>query len=414
MTKTDKAQEQIKNKYLEENYGKNILPLSLFDNAVRPGGNPIEIIFFYKNDTDALKFKKSILKTIKYYNLFSSRLIMVGENRFALQYCTDGFIPTILPAMNISFSNINLENFKKRMVHVKTLPGEPLFAVTGLPIKDGILVGISCSHAVADGISILLFLYAWMCITDRKNFLHPSPQRLFKGAPISSDKIDKAFTPSLSKLSVKVQNRYKSRNIKTYSKREYFSEEFLNKIKDKTKSENGKYVISHNQIINALLLKKFHNQILPNTDRIVLRNPITLRDIHPDIDSLYIGNAIFICFAEFTKNEIDNMSISQIVYRINESITKVRNKNYIKGIAYLSEYGIEFKPEIFKDYPSYNMVTDIVSANLTHLNDLESLGVGTNLGDILYIDSTIQTGFTILKEKSGSIFAEITSMYPFN
>lgn len=33
---------------LEENYGKNILPLSLVDNDRFPGGRPVELVLFYK------------------------------------------------------------------------------------------------------------------------------------------------------------------------------------------------------------------------------------------------------------------------------------------------------------------------------------------------------------------------------
>lgn len=398
--------------YIEKNCGKNILPLSIFDNVVRPGGSPIDILFFVTKKLPITEFKRTLIKTVEHYNIFSSCLIMIGQDRFALQYCTDGFIPMVLPDMDVALSDQVIEDFKKRMIHIKTLPGEPLFAVTGVQLKDGILAGVSVSHAVSDGISILLFLYAWLSITGGKSFLPPSPQKLFKGSPLRFDQIDKAFIPPLSELSEKIQNRIKSRDVKVYLKREYFSEEFLSEIKNKAKSENEKYIISNNQIMNAFLLKKYHHHILPHADKIVVRTPITLRDLHPDIDSLYLGTAIFLSFTEFTKDEINNMSIPQIAYRMKESITKARNKDYIKEIAYLSEYGIEFKPDVFKNYPPYNTDTDIISANLVHLNDLDTMNVGSDLGTILSVEAAMQTGFTLLKEKSGSIFAEISSMYP--
>ena len=398
--------------YLEENYGKNILPLSIFDNAVRPGGNPMEDLLFYKKGTSILKLRESLVKTVEHYNLFSSRLIMIEHNKFALQYCTDGAMIKILAPLKAASNNINIEDIKKMMVHVQTLPGEPLFAVTGIPIEDGILGAISCSHAVCDGISLILFLYTWGCIIEGKDFPLPSTQRLFQGSPIRSDKINKAFIPPLSELSDAIQNRVeRNKNIKTYSKREYFSDEFLDEIKNKAKSENEKCKISSNQIINSCLLKKYHSVILPDAEKIRLRVPINLRDVHPDIDALYIGNAFFISFAEFTKDEINKMSMYQIAYRLKETIKNARNENYIKEIAYLSKYGVDFKADIFKNYPPYNVDTDILSTNLTHLNDLESLGLGSKVGSLLNIDSTVPTCFTMLKEKSDRMFAEITSRY---
>jgi len=58
---------------------------------------------------------------------------MIGHNKFALQYCTDGIKISVLPPMDVTFDKINIDDIKKMMVHVKTLPGEPLLAITGIP-----------------------------------------------------------------------------------------------------------------------------------------------------------------------------------------------------------------------------------------------------------------------------------------
>lgn len=405
------SKEQIE--YLEENLGKNILPLSIFENEIRPGNAPGEIIIFYKKETPIPKLTNSFLKAAEYYNLFSSRLIMIDDDKFALHHCTDGIEIKVMRPINVTFNKIDIDDIKKMMVHVETLPGEPLVALTGIPIKDGVFGGISCSHAMTDGISLLLFLFAWSCIIEGKDFLPPSTQRLFKGKPIHSDKIDKVFMPPLSELSDKIQNRVKHRrNLKTYSKKEYFSNEFLNELKNKAKRENEKFVISNNQIINAFLLKKYHHQILPDADRIRLRTPINLREINSDIDPMYIGTAYFINITEFTKDEIDKMSIYEIAYRLNASITESRSEKFIKKISYISEYGVEINADILENFSPFNIGTDIVSSNLTHINDLESMGLGSNVGGIVYFGVTAPTSFSMMKEKSGSMYADITSIYP--
>ena len=223
-------------RYFEKNYGKNILPLSMSQNEYMPGSRPLEILFFWKRESPYEEGKESLLKTIKHYNLFSSCLIMVEDNKFALQYCTDGVKINLLPPINDTFDSVNVNDIKNRMIHVKTLPGESLFAVTFVPVKDGTFVGISCSDAVADVFSLILFLFAWKCIIEGSDdFPLPSPQRLFKGKPISSDKIDKAFIPHLLELSNKIKNRVKSNEVRTYIKKEYFTDELLNEIKSKVR-----------------------------------------------------------------------------------------------------------------------------------------------------------------------------------
>jgi len=401
-------------KYLEDNYGKNILPLSIFDNENFIGINPLEILIYYKKETSIPKLKECLLKTIEHYNLFSSRLIMIDQDKYALQYCRNGAVIKVLPPIDATVDDIDIDVIKKMMVHVKTLPGEPLFAVTGIPINDGVLGALSCSHAICDGISLMLFLYAWNCLIQGRSILPPSKQRLFKGIPVDFDKVDRVFIPPLSELNDNIKSRVNHlSNIKIYTSKEYFSDEFLTEMKHRAKIENDKYKISNNQIMTSILLKKYHEYILPDTETIVLKSPINLRGIHPNVDSMYIGSANFNGFKEFTREEIDKLTINEIAYRIKESITNMRQENYAKEIAHLSEYGIEINMDVFrKNRPPYSVHTNVVSSNLTHLNDIESLFMGPDVGSLLYIGVAVETGFTILKEKNGRIFAQITSRYP--
>jgi len=76
--------------FLEENYGKTILPLNIVENEDLPGTNSLEILFFWNRESTFEEAKESCIKATDHYNLFSSRLIMIDDNKFALQYCHDG------------------------------------------------------------------------------------------------------------------------------------------------------------------------------------------------------------------------------------------------------------------------------------------------------------------------------------
>lgn len=397
--------------FLEENYGKTILPLNIVENEDLPGTNSLEILFFWNRESTFEEAKESCIKATDHYNLFSSRLIMIDDNKFALQYCHDGAAFHFLPQIDATFESINVDDIRKMVVDVKTLPGEPLFAVTVVPIKGGRFVGIRCSHAVGDAFSLIFWCFIWKCIIEGSEFPPPSKQRLFTGQPVDFDQIDKVFTPPLSELSDRIQHRVQSGSPKIYSQQEYFTDEFFKDVKDQAKAENEQYIISSHQIMTAFLLKKYHDKMLPDTDKIILRNPINLRELYPDLDPMYIGNAYFASLTEFTKEEINTMSIPQIAYRLKESIHQARNKDHIKEILYLSDYGIEFKADVLKKYNPFNIETDISAANLTQLSDPESIGLDSNLVNILYMGSTAQTSFIILNQRN-TLFAQITSRYP--
>ena len=89
-------------------------------------------------------------------------------------------------------------------------------------------------------------------------------------------------------------------------------------------------------------LKKYHDHILRDTEKVRLRNGINLRDLHPDIDPLHLGNATFTSMTEFTRKEIHAMSIAQIANRLKETIAGYRNEKFAKALSYLTEYGIEY------------------------------------------------------------------------
>lgn len=399
--------------YLEENMGKTILPFSNFENKIRLGTEAIEVLLYYKKDWTPQQYFEAFVQAANHFNLFSSRIIRMDDDKYALHYCTDGVQLHNLSPMDKTFKEIDIEDIKKKIVKVKTLPGEPLLSLTTIKLKDGTLGGVSCSHAVCDGIIFILFLSLWGCFIEGTPPLQPSPQRLFTGKPVRSDKIDKIFFPPLSELSDEIKERLKSVEEKIYTKREYFPDELLEDIKKKAKLENEKYNISSNQIMNALILKNYHKQMLPGAEKIRLRTPVNLRDVHPDIDTMYLGNAYFDSIAEFSKDELDKLSVYEIAYRMKESIAVMRNEDYIRGIASLSKYGIQLKSDLIENYSLYNVDTDMLSANLVHLNDIAALGLPDEKGKFLYVTTPVHTGFVILKEDSGKIFADITSRYPF-
>lgn len=399
--------------YLEENMGKTILPFSNFENKIRLGTEAIEVLLYYKKDWTPEQYFEAFVKAANHFNLFSSRIIRIDDDKYALHYCTDGVQFYNLSPMDKTFKEIDVEDIKKKIVKVKTLPGEPLLSLTTIKLKDGTLGGVSCSHAVCDGIIFILFLSLWGCFIEGTPPLQPSSQRLFKGKPVSSDKIDNIFFPPLSELNDEIRERLKSVDEQIYTKREYFPDELLEEIKKKAKLENEKYKISNNQIMNALILKNYHKQMLPGAEKIRLRTPVNLRDVHPDIDAMYLGNAYFDSIAEFSKDEMDKLSIYEIAYRLKESIAVMRNEEYIRGIASLSKYGIQLKSDLIENYSLYNIDTDMISANLAHLNDIAALGLPDEKGKFLYVTTPVHTGFVILKEESGKIFADITSRYPF-
>jgi len=184
-------------------------------------------------------------------------------------------------------------------------------------------------------------------------------------------------------------------------------------MKHQAQANNREFVISNNQIMTAWLLKKYHHHILPHTDKIVIRTPVDLRTVHPGVDPMYIGYAVINSFSEFRKKEIDHMSVVETACRLKESIHHTRTKRFIQEATYLSKYGIEIREEVLKQFPPYNPDTDIVSTNMTHLSDLESLFLGPDAMRIEHIGvASVKTSFAMVREKNSQMSAQITSRYP--
>ena len=190
---------------------------------------------------------------------------------------------------------------------VRGLPGDPLLLGSLTPTTEGCVIGLSVSHIVADGMTIFIFFAIWTALMSGKKPPKPSDQRSFE-----QSRIVKNFRPLRVPLATRVQSR---NDMYSTLNQEYTFLSLPDSLTTKLLTEVGPESPALNHIVAAHLLRRFEPNILPDSEILRLRIPIDMRNLHPSIDPLYLGNAFFDAVIAFSRNELGEQSLSALAYQ---------------------------------------------------------------------------------------------------
>lgn len=154
---------------------RKIYPLSAIDHVFTGSGSyPIEFIFVYNKRIDEKRLKESLRKTLEFFPMIASRLVPHGPDAYAFELSPDGLL------FNVSESSLDFEENDKKHEYidpVETLEGNPLSKILLTHTPGGSVLGVSISHALADGFSYFHFLSSWARIFHQQQIFPPVHSR---------------------------------------------------------------------------------------------------------------------------------------------------------------------------------------------------------------------------------------------
>ena len=188
------------------------IPLNILEcNFV--GIPPINNIFVYPEIPDITRLERTLRETLCDYSLFSSILRDNSDKSLVFMFDPDAMrfvIESNLPTSVLG----NIET--KRLLEIAhTKPGSNVLSIKASSMEDGqFVLGVSISHAVADGFSLYHFLRAWAaryrgdvphkpCQRHNFNLSHVQQSALVE----STDAVpaDGAIAPVLSNVKTEVR-----------------------------------------------------------------------------------------------------------------------------------------------------------------------------------------------------------------
>lgn len=152
-----------------------LIPLSPVDHVfIGRGAYPIEFVFAYAGAIDAGRLEESLRRACEAFPPVSSRFVRVRGDALAFEPYEGGC------TFGVADSAVAYEEARHRSAFldpVDGLEGEPLGRILLTRTPTGCVLGVSLSHAVADGYSYFYFLTSWARLFRGETFPPPSHAR---------------------------------------------------------------------------------------------------------------------------------------------------------------------------------------------------------------------------------------------
>jgi len=151
------------------------IPLSPIDHIFTGKGSyPIQFAFAYLGTINAGQLQKSLAEVLKHFPPLQSRLVKISDHSFGLAPTTGGLSFQVVDSP-MTFQDA--QDCSSFLDPVHSIVGEPLTKIKLTHTPAGSVLGVSISHAVADGFSYFHFLASWARVFHGKDFPQPDHRR---------------------------------------------------------------------------------------------------------------------------------------------------------------------------------------------------------------------------------------------
>ena len=378
-----------------------IIPLSPIDHVFTGVGSyPIGFVFAYKDTIDPARLRSSLDKTLEQFRPLRSKLIKISEHSYGLQPADDGL------SFEVSSSSETFEDSKdisKFLDSVHSVEGEPLTKIKLTQTPRGSVLGVSISHALADGFSYFHFLSSWSRVFQGKRILSPSHQRELL-MPKTSDH-QKLITPDdiLARCGFfwGGKRHASSREQIHYEERLLISKDTMSNLLAEAQKE-CEVPLFYNDVITAFLWKKYITEWNEsgNNPTTYVSCPFDYRRVLRILPRTYFGNALCCATASLDYESLVHASLGKLALLIRKAVAQVKQDYVLGSLKTLEslrqQKGLAAMEEIHVLHPQDGLVVTNISR--LPVQNLE-FGSGTPTG--FQVLSSAQRAAAILLAQDG-------------
>ncbi len=379
---------------------QEIIPLSPIDHVFTGiGSYPIEFVFSYKGKIDEARLLESLKKVLKYFAPVSSKLVKISEKAYGFDCSSDAYY------FEVTASDLNFSETEKRTIFidpVDTVEGEPLIKIRLTHTPEGTVLGVSISHAVADGFSYFYFLTSWAKVFHGKAIFPPSHQRdlLIEnsgmvGKPITNVDVLRGSGLFLASKRAAIPREHLAWETVNLNQAQ------LKSLLEETQAEcNAR--LSFNDVVTAMLWKEYIPKWAHAGGQVstFMSCPVDFRRLLEGFPQNYFGNAVVLATTEMAYDDLLSSSMSDLALKIRDKVASVDRK-YINGsmdiLDQLQKHsGIDVNEYIHVAHPSEGML-------VTNLSRLPVPEVAFNAGPPISYEilTPAQRGAVILPSADG-------------
>jgi hypothetical protein len=359
------------------------IPLSAYDQSFGLAPSVVRVLS-YRYVPDIERFNFALSRAFERFPQFATELARSHRGSSELvslqsRQCLTVRSPVIWDPDSLTANHLSLFATGLNMA-----PGDPVFTATLTPVTGGAVIGLSMSHAVGDGYSFYLFMSYLL-----EQFAAAPASRLSPEQQI--DHIICSKTQESQIASEQQDSRHAKRAFSVIS----FEREFLDSLRAELATDQ--FVPTLNEALTAFLFHRYGPGLLGGATSLRLRVPVNVRNVHPNINRTFIGNAFLESIVPVA-DVIDSPSAARdTARRIHEAVTNVRNPDYLSSAIHIRNDRIELSaPATY----IFNNQTDIVSTNYTRM-PVHTIDLGNGPPVRIFCALTAPTGFVLVPTFNG-------------
>jgi shikimate O-hydroxycinnamoyltransferase len=307
-----------------------VIPLSPIDHVFTGrGAYPLEFVFAYEGPLDAERLSSSLRQTLALFPAAASRLVLLPGGAYGLEPSEDGC------PFEVATSGATFGDSAERsafVAPVETLPGQPLARVRLTRTADGSVLGLSLSHAVADGFSYFYFLSAWSQVFHGRQVPPPWLDRGPLGAGLVAPRgahpepDDEALDPEGVRkgcgLFLDVRRPAIPRDRLRWTRR-IFPRGELSTLLAEAQSECP-VRLSHNDVVAAWLWREHVPEWAGTGEETAfLSCPVDLRRVLPGFPPTYFGCAVALANATIERERLAGATLADLARRVRDAVAGV-------------------------------------------------------------------------------------------
>jgi len=377
-----------------------IIPLSPIDHVFTGVGSySIGFVFAYKDTIDPARLRSSLNETLGQFRPLRSKLIKISEHSYGLQPADDGLSFEVSSSSEIFEESKDLSKF---LDSVHSVEGEPLTKIKLTQTPRGSVLGVSMSHALADGFSYFHFLSSWSRVFQGKRILSPSHQRELL-MPKTSDH-QKLITPDdiLARCGFFwAEKRHTFSREQIYEERLLISKDTMSKLLAEAQKE-CEVPLFYNDVITAFLWKKYITEWNEsgNNPTTYVSCPFDYRRVLRILPRTYFGNALCCATASLDYESLVHASLGKLALLIRKAVAQVKQDYVLGSLKTLEslrqQKGLAAMEEIHVMHPQDGLLVTNISR--LPVQNLE-FGSGTPTG--FQVLSSAQRAAAILPAQDG-------------
>lgn len=297
------------------------IPLSPIEHVFTGKGSyPIQFAFAYPGTIDTGRLQDSLAEVLEYFSPLQSRLVKISDHSFGLAPTPGGLSFQVVDSP-MTFQDT--EDCSSFLDQVHSIEGEILAKIRLTHTPEGSVLGVSISHAVADGFSYFHFLASWARVFHGKGFPHPDhrrelliPKLTEVIQPVSPDEIlsrsglfrlgERADTP-------RTQVEYDHLNL---------SQETLGQLREEALKDRD-VRLTDNDIITAYLWKKYLPLWNHGSGTTYASVPFDFRRALSGFPRTYFGSAVHLAVASAGYDTLVNASPGELALLVRKAIANV-------------------------------------------------------------------------------------------